>query len=338
MTRNRIVRWFWAAAFLAAFWCLANPPLALSQQNEKVILKMTWVYGATHAPAFVGVEKGIFKAAGLDAEVQDGRGSRDNLQLLAAGKLPVVFADAGTAAQFITQGVAAKAIYTHYQVSPMSIIVREGLGIKTPKDLEGKKVGRVAASSNTAIFPAVLLHNGIDASKINFVNAVPAAMATAFLNGEVDAILLHFPDNVANLRAKGAKVSYLRYADIGANTLGEGIVASEAFMKQKPDVVRRMMRAFSQSLRYALDHRDEAVAATQKGAPLTVKDPKVARQIVDGYLSLVYTKNSQGKPLGWMAAQDWEDTIQILTKYVNLKGARPAGNYYTNAFIAMDIM
>lgn len=337
MARNRKTG-LWLAVVSIALLALAAPPSASSQQSEKIILKMTWVFGPSHAPAFTGVEKGFFKAAGLDVEVEDGRGSRNNLQLLAAGKLPVVLADCGTAAQFITQGVRAKAIYAHFQVSPMSIISHVDRGIKTPKDLEGKKVGRVAASSNTAIFPAVTQHNQIDESKITYVNADAAAMATAFLNREVDAILLHFPDNVANLRARGAKVNYLRYADIGANTLGEGIVASDAFMKEKPDVVRRIIRAFGQSLRYALDHREEAVAATQKGAPLTVKDPKVARQIIDGYFTLVQTKNSQGKPLGWMAKEDWQDTIEILSKYVNLKDPRPAEQYYTNDFIAMDIM
>ena len=122
MLRNPARNGFLMMTLLTALLCLGAPPSVLSQPNEKFVLRMTWVLGATHAPAFTGVEKGFFKAAGLDVEVQGGRGSRNNLQLLAAGKLPVVFADAATAAQFITLGVAAKAIYSHYQNSPMAII------------------------------------------------------------------------------------------------------------------------------------------------------------------------------------------------------------------------
>ena len=85
---------------------------------------------ASDAPMALGIEKGFFKAEGIDATMEAGRGSRDNLKLLNAGKLPVVQADSGTAAQFISQGLDARVIYIYYQSSPMSIVAHEDKNIR----------------------------------------------------------------------------------------------------------------------------------------------------------------------------------------------------------------
>ena len=326
-------RRFGGASLAVLFLCFSLVPSAWSQQAEKLLLRTAWVYNASQAAFFMGREKGFFKAAGIDLELQDGRGSRKNMQLLAAGKLPLAVADSGTAAQFITKGFNGKVIYIYYQMSPMSIIAHEDQGIRTAKDLEGKRIGRVPASSNTAIFPAVAKVNGVSLSKVTFINATWATLATSFLKRKMDAILLHFPDNVPNLRAKGAKVNFLPYSHLGANTVGEGITATSSFLKEKGSLVRRLLRAVSQSFLYTQDHRDEAVAALKKAAPLTVKDTKVARETLDGYLTLLHTKATQGKPLGWMAKGDWEKTLQLLSQYAGMKNPLAAERYYTNEFV-----
>ena len=220
----------------------------------------------------------------------------------------------------------------------MCIIAHEDKGIKHPKDLEGKKVGRLPASSGWQIFPAVAKHNRLDVSKINFVNVTFAARNTSFLHRDVDAIIAYCPGNVPILRSKGAKVNFLRYANIGANTLGKGIVAHTSILKEKPSVVRGVLRAYSKSVRATLDNPAAAVAALRRASPLTVQNPKVSEDMLKASLVLVHTRNSQGKPLGWMAKKDWEDTIEILTKYGGLKNPRSPEAYYTNQFISVDIM
>lgn len=318
-----------ASVLLVSLFCL--PPQEAA--SEKIVLKDTWVVNASDAPMALGIEKGFFKAEGIDATMEAGRGSRDNLKLLNAGKLPVVQADSGTAAQFISQGLDARVIYIYYQSSPMSIVAHEDKHIRTAKDLEGKRVGRVPASSNTAMFAAVVGRTGIDTSKIFYINATFATLATAFLRKETDAILLYFPDNVPKLRSKGAKVNYLSFASLGVNTLGEGITASSAFLREKPDTVRGLVRAYTKSFQYTMDNRDEAVAALKRMSPVTVSDEKVARETLDNYLLLLHTKNSKGKPVGWMSEKDWKATIELLTKYAGLKKPLPTDRYFTNQFL-----
>ena len=323
----------WAIVLPVALSFFMYASVAWSQQAQKLALNMTWVFNAQHAAFFLGAEKGFFKGEGIDLEILDGRGSRNNLQLLSSGKIRIALADSGTSAQFITQGLAAKVVYVYFPKSPMSIVAHEDRNIRTPKDLEGKRIGRVPASSNTALFPAVAKSNGLNLSKITFVNATFATLASAFLKGEMDAVLLHFPDNVANLRAKGAKVNFIRYSDAGANTLGEGVTVSTPYLSENASMVRSLLRAISKSFLYTQNHRNEAIAALQKAAPLTAKNLQAARETLDGYLTLLQTKKTEGKPLGWMAKADWQETIQILEKYAEMKNPLPAERYYTNDFV-----
>ena len=334
MARHTSRKSVWTAVTAALLLSLIFASLPQEAAGEKLLLKDTWVLNASDAAVALGIEKGFYKAEGLDVTLEGGRGSRKNLQLLNAGKLPVVQADSGTAAQFISQGLDAKVIYIYYQLSPMSVIAHQDKNIRTAKDLEGKRIGRVPASSNTAIFPAVVKSNGLDESKITYVNATFATLATAFLTRDVDAVLLHFPDNVPKLRAKGAHVNYLPYSKLGANTLGEGITARASFLKEKPDVVRALLRAYTKSFQYTMKHRDEAVAALKRLAPVTVKDLKVARATLDNFLMLLHTENTKGKPLGWMALKDWEQTIALLSKYTGVKNPLPADKYFTNEFLS----
>ena len=91
-------------------------------------------------------------------------------------------------------------------------------------------------------------------------------------------------------------MNYLSFASLGVNTLGEGITTSSAFLREKPDTVRGLVRAYTKSFQYTMDNRDEAVAALKRMSPVTVSDEKVARETLDNYLLLLHTKNSKGSP------------------------------------------
>lgn len=49
--------------------------------------------------------------------------------------------------------------------------------------------------------------------------------------------------------------------------------------------------------------------------------------------SLFYTANNMGKPLGWMAKKDWEDTQEIMLEYGEMKKRLPVEEFYANEFI-----
>jgi NitT/TauT family transport system substrate-binding protein len=176
-------------ALSAVFLLLLGPRAGFGA--EKLTVKYSWLFTPSIAPVMYGLEKGYYAEAGIDLNLIDGRGSRGNMKLFAAKKLLVGFADSGTAAKFISQGAAAKVIFGYQQTSPLSIIVHSDLGIKDLRGLHGRKIGRAASDSGTALFPALAKRNGVDGSKINFINVSYAARNTALLNRDVDGIIAY---------------------------------------------------------------------------------------------------------------------------------------------------
>ncbi|MBI2881976.1 MAG: ABC transporter substrate-binding protein [Candidatus Tectomicrobia bacterium] len=332
MKRNREKRLVWITALMGVFLVFASPPRGWGQKREAITLKDSWVNTPKVAAFFIGKEKGFFAAEGIDLTMEEGRGSAGNFQLLGAKKILFAIGDAATGTKFISQGLPVKAVWGMYQTSPQAVVVHRRLGVRTPKDLEGKRVGDAPGGAGKSIFTAVAERNGVALSRVQWVNLTPSAKMTALLSGDVDAITTYFPD-VPLIRSKGGDVDYFLFADFNVNTLGEAINVHTSVLVEKADALRRLLRGTRRSIEYTMGHRDEAVAALKRAVPLAIKDTNVGRKTLDAYLTLLHTKNTKEKPLGWMAKEDWEETIRILAKYGGLKNPLPVERYYTNDFV-----
>lgn len=300
-------------------------------------MQTAWIYTPQEAPFLLGIEKGFFAAEGFTLDYIEGKGSAAGMQLMAAKKPDFGFIDLSTAARFISEGVNVKAVWAYLRSSPMGLIAHADAKVKTLKDLEGKKVGTSVGDAGRVLFPALAKIQGVDIAKINFVMVTPAARNTSLINRDVDAIIAFWADNSALIRSKGTHVTSFRYSDLGVNPLGQGLLAYPEDLQARPDRVRRLTRAMTRTLAYTLDHRDEAVEALRKRAPMSVADPKVAREVLDSVLTMIHSPNTRGKPLGWMAREDWAHTVKIWTEYGGLKNPLPPESYYTNDFVPPDV-
>ena len=92
--------------FVAGF-CLALV-MSVAQAQEKVTLRLDYVNGGYHAIWYYAVDKGIFKAEGIDLEVLEGRGSAVTAQTVANNSVMFGTADTGTVLGLISQGLPGK--------------------------------------------------------------------------------------------------------------------------------------------------------------------------------------------------------------------------------------
>ena len=89
-------------------------------------------------------------------------------------------------------------------------------------------------SSSKAIFQAVAVVNGVDQSKIEYVNAAPSALNQVLLNRDVHATITYFPDNVPFLRSKGAKVDFSGTRILGSTSLERASTYTHLSSPRKP--------------------------------------------------------------------------------------------------------
>jgi NitT/TauT family transport system substrate-binding protein len=298
---------------------------------DAVSLRLNWYLGGLHAPFYLGVERGYYRDEGIELTINEGRGSPASVQIVGAKGDTFGMSDAGSLMLGATKGVPIRAVFSLLSSSDFGIISLEETGIKSPKDLEGKSVAGTSGDGPTALFPAVCETNGVNKDKVKVVFMDPPAKPAAVMEKKVDALLGGASDQYWLIKYKGFKPTILKYADIGVDTIGMTIAAHTDTIKEKPDLVRRFIKATIRSWAAA---QKEPVAAVQ--AALKVKSDLNAASTQDQLqtnLSELFSKNSQGKSIGYSAPQDWEHTMELLKKYRDLQTDKPASFFYTNDFM-----
>src|SRR3954466_6100264 len=61
----------------------ASTTMALAQ--DAVSLRLNWYFGGLHVPFYYGKERGFYKEEGIDLTINEGRGSANTVQVVAAG-------------------------------------------------------------------------------------------------------------------------------------------------------------------------------------------------------------------------------------------------------------
>ena len=134
------------------------------------------------------------------------------------------------------------------QTNGFAIISIEGSGIKSPKDLVGKKLAVQPGTAQTTLLDAILAENKIDKTKLDIVNIDPAALVGALLEKKVDAILAGADFQSVQMRDRGFKVNDILYRDVGVPTVGLSIIARDDRLKAEPRSVPEVRRGEPQGL------------------------------------------------------------------------------------------
>jgi NitT/TauT family transport system substrate-binding protein len=128
--------------------------------------------------------------------------------------------------------------------------------VKSPKDLNGRKVGTpgIAAIQDTLM----LMYEQKHGIKTEHVFVKVTDMPTMLRNREIAGYIVWEVTGSAGLAMGGGRV-LATSKDIRDGHECCCLVASGKFLKNEPDAALRLVRAFSQGLKYALSNHDELV-------------------------------------------------------------------------------
>jgi NitT/TauT family transport system substrate-binding protein len=301
---------------------------ALAQ--DAVSLRLNWYLGGLHVPFYYGKERGFYKDEGIDLTINEGRGSANTVQVVAAGSDTFGLADSSSVVATAAKGADVKSVMSLLNSTGFSVVSLASAGIKTPKDLEGKKLAVSPGDPLGQLFRALAAHNKLDMSKISFVQVDPAAKVVAVLEKRVDALLGGADDQFFLIKYKGEEPAALRYADHGANIVGMTILTQGAIIKGKPDLVRRFVKATARSWDEARKNPEAAVDAGLKAKADLNRQSTLDQLKVD--IELMDSPNSKGRT-GWGDQKDWEETIALLKQYRDVAPDQPWTAFHTNEFL-----
>lgn len=318
------IRFLAAASLLAV---LITPAAA----QEKATLRLNWLIYGFHSPFYLGVDKGYYKAEGVDLEIGEGKGSASAVQVVGAKGDTFGLSDGASIVNGITKGAPVKAVMGIMNTTPFAIIARADSGIKTIKDIEGKTITATAGEAGLTIMPALVQANKLDENKISFLRVDGATKLVAVLEKKAAALLGGSENQAIILEQKGLKVVVLNYADYGVNTMGLAIHVHQDTLKGKQKMVEGFIRATRKAFVEAEQNPAAAIAALAKVKPDLDKD--LALKQLQAGLKLVRSRSAPKAPIGEMQASDWKMTIDLMKAYQELKTDLAADAFYTNALL-----
>jgi len=282
-------------AFLA---CAAS--LAPARAADKVTFQLDWLPGGDKAPIYVCIKRKFCDAAGLDVTIASGRGSTEAITRLAAGTSDIGVSDIGALmAARATEKVPVSAVMSLFNKGPHAFYALKGKGIESVKDLKGKSVATSPFTSSNVFLPLVLKDAGLSEDSIRLTKADPGALGPMLMTGKVDAIIAWMTDLSrygGQAGQAGVELVALPWSAAGLDLYSASLIASDTFLSERPDVARRFVEAYRQSVVYAHEHPKDAAAAVVETVP-ELNSEDVEGSLNDA-MALVFNDVTERLPLG----------------------------------------
>ena len=318
------------AVAIGAGLAMTGAAPASAQALTPVAFQLNFTAGGYNAGFALALQEGIYKKAGLDVTIVKGQGSGVTAQLVASGKADIAYADALPVMQLIAKGAPMKVISTIYQSNPNAVTVLTASGIKSIGELKGKSVAVPTGQSQTAMIPILFKANGLSESDVNLVNMPGNAMVASLLQKQVDAMLGSLDNYDLIFRQRGVDIVSLPFADHGVATVSTSIIASDAALAQKGDVVRKFIQASLEGWDHAIKRPDDAIKALVQTFPTDTEPPRNLGEL-KAAISLM-CKNG-AKFVGKAEPEAWARTVSVAQRVLGLSTSAPASAYYSYEFL-----
>src|SRR5438105_1051288 len=288
----------------------ASPPA-----NQKIIFALNWFAVGDHAAYWVALDKGYYKAKGLDVELQNSKGSGDSIAKVDTNRADVGLADAVVVIPRVAQGAKIKIVGAVFDLTPLNIWTRKDTGITKPKDLEGKLLAAPPGDSQRQLFPAFARINGVDASKVKWLNIEPAAKFVALSEKRADAVPDYTTGQPFWEKAVGREnLVRMPWSDYGFDTYSMSIFASEKTMKERPKVLRDFLEASYMGWRDVMADPKGALEIFKKRVP-DIDVALIEPNMMPG-LELMKTDRFAKNGIGWIERAKMCRTVDLINTYM----------------------
>ena len=222
-------------------------------------------------PVDVGMAEGFFKKRGLEIQISNFAGSAKLQQALAADAIDIGLGS-GVELAFVARGAPVKGVAAFMgPPADLTLFVRKEAGLRSPKDLKGKKISVSTVSSLTEwLVRALSRHEGWGPNGITTVplGARPAQIS-ALRTGETDGMAIDFVGGTT-LQEKGLGHIMLHFSTIVPDFITHVMFARSSLIEKRPEALRAFLAGWFESIQYMLKHEAETVRIATE----VMKEPK----------------------------------------------------------------
>src|SRR5215475_13468614 len=284
-------------------------------------------------PAFGPIQlakgKGYFAQAGLDVSFAVARGGVDVAKQVGAGNAPLggIVGDGPIVVR--QNGVPIKIVAMFGGKGFMQLVVRADSGIEKPADLKGKTISVMSYQDTTFYALLGLLASvGLTQDDVNIQAAGPTGV-WEFVAAGKSVGMAGVPDWIPPVEAAGVKVKIIPTDEFFPH-MAQGIGVSDQIIKDRPELVRKFVKAALHGMKDIMDNPDKAAEEFVGFVPEWKGKEGAVKAAFNYYAKLVYVGQ---KDLGEVNVerlsklQDFYLAKGIITKKT------PVDELYTNEFV-----
>jgi len=198
------------------------------------------------------------------------------VESIKSGRLDATFMIAPLAMKLREQGVPVKICYLGHR-DGSTVIVRKDLPAQSLRDLKGKTFAIPSKYSNQYLVIRKLMEDqGVKPEEIKFVELPPPDMPGALAAKAIDAYFVGEP-HAAKAELDGSGRVLYHAKDIWPHFISCVLVVTEKLIKERPEVVRDLVRGIAESGEWAETHRIEAAKVV---SPYFRQDEKLVRYVL----------------------------------------------------------
>jgi len=306
---------------------------ASAASAEDLRLVLDYFPNADHAGIYAAQAAGEYGRAGLDVEIKAPPDPTAPLKLLRAGRADVVLSyepelllarDKG-ADDLVAVGALVQKPLTALMALP-------GSGIRTAKDLAGKRVGTAGIAYQSAYLRTIAERAGVDPGSIKETN-VGFDFTRPLLAGRVDATLGAFWNyEGTDLRRRGKKPVILKMDELGVPAYDELVFVArkEGLDEDGASRIRRFLQATARGHRILQRDPKTGVDALMKAS--SGLDRELQEAVVKATLPVFFPAGDD-EPYGWQEPAQWDAYGRWMQQHGLLKQPPNAAKALTNEFL-----
>ncbi|MDX5361779.1 MAG: ABC transporter substrate-binding protein [Alphaproteobacteria bacterium] len=317
---------------LAALFAVSS---AQAAEKTEIDFVLNWIAGGDHAPYYYAQQEGWYEKAGIDLNIEQGKGSAAAAQRTGIGQTDIGLADMGTALVARGKGANLVAVMNVYANSPYGMYWLKSSGIKGIQDFPGHKIGNPPSDAARAMWPALAKKNGLDPDSVTWVNVQPNAKLAALKAKSIDITTSFYNIHHIFQRELGDDMGFFKWSELGINPYGNSLFVNANFLGENQKAVQAFVDVTQRAFRFCVDNPQpcvEALVAANTGL-------KVDNELENWALvvELMTDKTSQNVALGAFDDARMKDDYTLVETYFDLEQPFDVKTIYTNAFLDKSI-
>ncbi len=254
---------------------VALTPLAVQTRAtaaDPLPLRVAATANDTYAEAYYAQDRGFFAKAGLNVELTTFANGASVAQAVAGGGVDVGISNVVQIASAVEHNIPFKyfaggGMYASDSATS-ALLVANDTPIKSAKEFEGKSIAVSTLKDLSALATkAWLAQNGVDVTKVTFIEIPFPAMAPALTRGTVAGAVISEP-SLSFAKENGARIFAQTYDAIGKRFMISGWFANAEFLAKNPEAARRFALAIYEAGKWANAHHAESAAILVKYAKM----------------------------------------------------------------------